>query len=270
MPEIEPKDLSLKSLEGIHLWHAGLSSCSQRVRIVLEELGKPFVSHEVALEKDEHAGEAYQAIHPKGLVPALVEDGHLFIESIDIIQHLAGSDSPLAKAASPDLLKRADEAQADLKLLTFEFLFRGGPPPTPEAAKAFQQNHNNESLKQFKIDFAKGFEPERIDAAVRRIDEGFQHLESLLADGRTYLGGEEFSLSDIAWMPNFHRFNLMGWPFERTPRLNAWFERVKARPSYEKGLMEWQPEMIPGAFAAYTEKRRAAGTDVRAYGGLSD
>ena len=113
MPEIEPQNQSLKALTGLHLWHAPMSSCSQRVRIVMAETGQNFESHEVNLERGEHASEAYQAIHPKGVVPALVDNGHLIIESIDIIQHVAGKDSPLMKAASHEILARADAAQAD-------------------------------------------------------------------------------------------------------------------------------------------------------------
>ena len=270
MPEIQPEDQTLKSLKGIHLWHAPLSSCSQRVRIVLAETGQDYESHLINLENDEHASEAYQKIHPKGLVPALVKDGRLFIESVDIIQQLAEAESDLAKASSPQLLKMADEAQLDLKLLTFEFLFRVGPPPKPEDADAFQNDHQNDWLKQFRIDFANGFDHDRLDAAVRRTDAGFRHLDELLSDGREYLGGSTFSLSDIAWMPNVHRFQLMGWPFDRTPHLSAWFDRVAERPSYHKGLLDWQGEGIPGLFGGYTQKRRAEGTDVRAYGGLSD
>ncbi|MBL6622685.1 MAG: glutathione S-transferase family protein, partial [Alphaproteobacteria bacterium] len=40
MPQIEPQDETLKSLTGLHLWHASMSSCSQRCRIVLAETGK--------------------------------------------------------------------------------------------------------------------------------------------------------------------------------------------------------------------------------------
>ncbi|MEM7445528.1 MAG: glutathione S-transferase family protein [Pseudomonadota bacterium] len=269
MPEIEPKDLSLKSLTGIHLWHAPMSSCSQRVRIVLAETGKPYTGHLIDLEKDEHASEAYQAIHPKGLVPALVADGRLFIESVDIIQEVAGAESPLAKAASAELLDLADAAQQDLKLLTFEFLFRSGPPPKPEDAEAFQRSHQNAWLRQFRIDFANGFDPARIDAAVRRTDEGFRHLDMLLSDGRAFLDGDVFSLADIAWMPNVHRFQLMDWPFDRTPHLLGWFNRVSARPSYKEALLNWQPEAVKRAFADYTRRRRAEGTDVRTFGGLA-
>ena len=261
MPFIEPKDQSLKSLTGLHLWHAPMSSCSQRVRIVLAETGQGFESHLVALEKDEHASPEYQAIHPKGLVPALVDDGRLMIESVDIIAHLGGD--AFAAEGADDLLARADVAQMDLKLLTFEFLFRAHPPPPPEAVSAFQASHRNHVLKQFKLDFAKGFDAWRVNEGVARTDAGFQHLDELLADGRAYLCGAAFSIADIAWMPNVHRMRLMDWPFERTPHLAGWFDRVAARKSYKTGLTDWQPGPVAQKFADYTAKRRAAGTDVR-------
>lgn len=265
MPEIEPKDQSLKTLEGIHLWHAPMSSCSQRVRIVLAETNREYKGHLINLERDEHASDAYQAIHPKGLVPAMVVDGRLFIESIDIIQEIAGKQSDLAVAASAELLAMADKAQLDLKLLTFEFLFRAGPPPTAADAEAFQGAHRNEWLRQFRIDFANGFESSRLEAAVRATKQGFQRLDDVLSDGRKHLGGEVFSLSDVAWMPNVHRFNLMGWPFEKTPHLNAWFERVSKRMSYKSALLDWQNEVVENIFTDYTQKRRKEGTDVLSY-----
>ncbi len=270
MPQIEPKDPTLKALTGLQLWHAPMSSCSQRVRIVLAETGQDYVSHPIDLEKDEHATPRYQAIHPKGLVPAFVDNGRLIIESIDIIRHIAGEATDLAATSPPELLQRADEAQVDLKLLTFEFLFRAGPPPSKEKAEAFQRNHRNEWLKQFRKDFAAGFDRERLDAAVTRTNAGFRKLDELLSDGRTYLAGDSFSLADIAWMPNVHRFSLMGWPFERTPHLKAWFDRVSIRPSYRTALLDWQNEHAAGAFSAYTEKRRAEGTDIRTFGDLQD
>ncbi len=268
MPQIDTSNAELLGLKGLHLWHAPLSSCSQRVRLVLAERGLNYESHLVNLEEGEHASEAYQAILPKGLVPALVDEGELFVESIDIIKHLAGDTAALT-SADADLLALADGAQLDLKLLTFEFLFRGGPPPSEAKQKAFQQTHKNAWLKQFYTDFAAGFERARIEHAVRRTDAGFQVLEARLADGRAYLSGDAFSLSDIAWLPNAHRFALMGWPFEQMPYLGAWFERVKERPCYAEALLNWQPSAVQNAFAAYTNQRRKEGTDVRAFGGLT-
>ncbi|MEM9104986.1 MAG: glutathione S-transferase family protein [Pseudomonadota bacterium] len=262
MPEIEPDDISLKSLNGLHLWHAPMSSCSQRVRIVLSETGKAYESHLINLEKDEHASAEYQAIHPKGLVPALVHDGRLYIESIDIIRHLADG---LDDGGSPELLEQVDNAQLDLKLLTFEFLFRSKAPPPSEAAEKFQQNHHNDWLRRFRRDFAQGFDPQRVNDAIARTDAGFQELDNRLSDGRPYLAGNAFSLCDVAWMPNVHRFRLMDWPFERTRHLQAWFEQISQRPSYREGLLEWQGDGVAEAFAAYTKQRRSAGNDVRSY-----
>ena len=162
----------------------------------------------------------------------------------------------------------ADEAQLDLKLLTFEFLFRAGPVPSADMSEAFQLNHQNQWLKQFRKDFALGFERDRIDAAVVRTNEGFQYLETLLQDGRTYLTGDVFSLSDIAWMPNVHRFNLMGWPFGRTPMIEAWFERIASRASYTSALLAWQNEPAVGAFTQFTQQRRVDQTDISRYGNL--
>lgn len=266
MPMIDAQDQNLKALSGLHLWHAPLSSCSQRVRITLAEAGKGFESHLVNLEKGEHATSAYQAIHPKGVVPALVDDGDLFIESIDIIRHVAVRDAPeLLDRAGEDLLARADAAQSDLKVLTFEFLFRGGPAKSDAEVQAFQASHRNDDLRQFHRDFAAGFAPDRIARAAERTMEGFRHLDRLLADGRAYLCGEKFTLADIAWMPNVHRFALMGWPFERTPHLARWFAHVSQRPSYKSALVDWQPDEVAGAFARYTGTRRKEGTDITAF-----
>lgn len=266
MPKIEPKDQSLKSLTGLHLWHAPLSSCSQRVRITLAEAGKGYESHLVNLEKGEHATEAYQAIHPKGVVPALIDDGDLHIESIDIIRHVAARVAPeLLSQEGEELLALADASQTDLKLLTFEFLFRGGPPKSDAEAQAFQSNHKNDYLRQFYRDFAAGFEPARVARAVETTMTGFRRLDRVLSDGRSYLCGQEFTLADIAWMPNVHRFALMEWPFDRTPHLARWFAHVSQRPSYQTALVDWQAEEVAGEFTRYTETRRREGTDVAAH-----
>lgn len=267
MPQIEPQDKTLAALKGLHLWHAPLSSCSQRVRLVLAELERDFESHLINLEAGEHATASYQAIHPKGIVPALVDDGKLFIESIDIIRHLAGTDTALTSGPN-DLLALADGAQLDLKLLTFEFLFKGAPPAPEEKAKAFQENHKNAWLKQFYKDFANGFDRDRIDHAVRRAAACFGVLEARLVDGRPYLSGDAISLADIAWLPNTHRFSLMDWPWERYPYVSAWFERLQQRPSYHKALLGWQPDEVTTAFSAYTDLRYKEGTNVRAFGDI--
>lgn len=88
MPIIEPGREELKHLKGIHLWHSGMSNCSQRCRITLAEFKLEFESHLVSPQKGEHATAEFHQINPNGVVPALIHDGTLIIESTDIIDYL--------------------------------------------------------------------------------------------------------------------------------------------------------------------------------------
>jgi glutathione S-transferase len=84
----ESANPEVRTLRGLHLYHFAVSNCSQRVRMALEEKGLDWTSHHVNLPANEHATDWYQSIHPNGVVPTLVHDGQVIIESNDIIQYL--------------------------------------------------------------------------------------------------------------------------------------------------------------------------------------
>ena len=96
-------------LTGLHLFHFDGAPCAQRVRFALGEKGlsrgrevrfdstlpadiegqsEQWVSRMVSLVKKDHMTEAYLAIHPNMVGPALVHDGQLYLESLDIISYL--------------------------------------------------------------------------------------------------------------------------------------------------------------------------------------
>jgi glutathione S-transferase len=54
--------------------HAGKSSNSQRVSIVLEECGLPYRVHRYSLMDGEHKTPAFAALNPAGMVPVIVDD----------------------------------------------------------------------------------------------------------------------------------------------------------------------------------------------------
>ncbi|NQU62957.1 MAG: glutathione S-transferase N-terminal domain-containing protein [SAR324 cluster bacterium] len=128
MPIIETTNQAVKVFKGIHLYHFWLSSCSQRVRVVLAEKNLEWVDHPVDITPKamEHATVEYQSIHPHGVVPALVHDGRVVIESIDIIDYLHDHFSdprlkPASESGRRDMRKwmdRADAAQHSIKTLT--------------------------------------------------------------------------------------------------------------------------------------------------------
>ena len=75
-------------IKGIQLWHAPMSSCSQRVRMVLNFHDIRFTSNIVKLNKGEHASKKFLEINPKGLVPVLSDEKKIINESNDIIQYV--------------------------------------------------------------------------------------------------------------------------------------------------------------------------------------
>ncbi|MBT7955145.1 MAG: glutathione S-transferase family protein [Rhodospirillaceae bacterium] len=279
MPIIEAQDPSLKDLKGLHLWHGELSSCSQRVRITLAEKGLEWESYIISIPDNEHATPEFQAINPKGLVPAFVDNGTLLIESCDIIDYLDQKypKPPLrpadtaSEATMIEMLAAADKAQADLKLLSHEFLFRPRKQMSETEVNEFAASHNNQVL----VDFVKEwqgsdiFPKEKLDAAVNRTDEDFNMLDNAVVD-QDWLLGADMTLADIAWMPNIHRMMLMDWPLERYTNLCRWFDRVKARPSYQQALVDWEPPGMAEKFATYViDRRNSAGVHVTEFGTLA-
>ena len=88
LPDDQVTTDEVKSWKGLHLLHFQSSSCSQKVRVLLREKGLEWTSHHVNLPAHEHATDWYQSINPDGVVPTLVHDGQVIIESNDIIQYL--------------------------------------------------------------------------------------------------------------------------------------------------------------------------------------
>lgn len=64
------------------------SGTSHRLRIALNLKGLQYEQVAVDLRKEEHLGEAYKAINPQQLVPALDVDGRLMVQSPAIIEWL--------------------------------------------------------------------------------------------------------------------------------------------------------------------------------------
>jgi len=84
------------------------SSCAYRVRIALNYKGIPHGTVPVHLVRDggQQNSESYRELNPQGRVPALADDGHVFAQSLAIIEYLeeTNPDPPLLP---PDFAGRA-------------------------------------------------------------------------------------------------------------------------------------------------------------------
>ena len=73
--------------QGVHLFHFASSSCSQKTRIFLNLKGIEWESHPVDLMRQQNYTPWFLGINPRGLVPVLVHDGVVHIESNDILMY---------------------------------------------------------------------------------------------------------------------------------------------------------------------------------------
>ena len=72
----------------LELHHNNVSVCAQKVRIVLAEKDVPWTSRHLSLAKGEHLTPEFKALNPRGVVPVLVHDGHVIVESSVICAYL--------------------------------------------------------------------------------------------------------------------------------------------------------------------------------------
>jgi glutathione S-transferase len=236
--------------KGVHVLHFSGSSCSQKLRIFLNLKGIKWESHVVDLPGNENFQPWFLGINPRGLVPVLVHDGAVHIESNDIIQYLekafptpklipAGHENEVAA-----LLRHEDDLHLDLRTLSFRFVFRPPGPPKPAAmldSYAANGTGTVQGLKDREKDIQiafwqraakEGFTDDRARASAQKFRAEFEALDKTLAR-QPYLMGESLSVLDIAWFIYAFRLSLAGYPFERLhPHVHAWKEKLMARPEF--------------------------------------
>jgi glutathione S-transferase len=255
---------------GVHVLHFSGSSCSQKLRIFLNLKGLAWQSHLVDLPANANFTPWFLGINPRGLVPVLVHDGAVHIESNDIITHLekafptprlipAGHENEVAA-----LLKHEDDLHLDLRTLSFRFVFdRPGPPKPSEALANYAAGGSGtvqgarDPEKAVQIAFweraaREGFTDAAARASARKFRAEFDALDRALAQ-QPYLMGDAPTVLDIAWFIYVNRLALAGYPFARLhPHVDAWFGKLAERPEFAKEVA-----MPPEATARAAATRRA-------------
>ncbi len=71
----------------LELYHNINSVCAQKVRIALKEKGQEAKEHLLTLQGDQN-DPAYLNLNPNGVVPTLVHDGNVIVESSLILYYI--------------------------------------------------------------------------------------------------------------------------------------------------------------------------------------
>ena len=57
-----------------------------------------------------------------------------------------------------------------------------------------------------------------------------------------WLADDAFSLADLAWSIDIHRFELIKFPMERYTAMLAWYRRIESLPSFRRMVLDYEAQ----------------------------
>jgi glutathione S-transferase len=234
-------------MQNLVLYNAPQSTCSQRVRFTLHEKGLAFSELKLYLFSGDQLRPEYLKINPNGVVPSLVHNGRVIIDSAVIIEYLSEvfpEPTPLvpydavARAAMRSLIRYIDEVPTPaVRVPSYNIAFLPHYRDMPEAD--FVALAESKPLrKEFLLSMGRtGFSAEEMNKALERLRRAVERMsETLRASGGPWLMGTDITLADIAIMPVLVRMADLGlctlW--ERLPEIDPWLAALRERPAFSK------------------------------------
>ena len=232
----------------LELYHSVNSVCAQKVRVVLSEKNLEYREHLMTLRGDQF-DPAYMKLNANAVVPTLVHDGRPVIESSVILYYLdeAFPNPPLMpkdlhqRARVRQFNKLIDEyVHNSCTIMTFATAFRPWfAGLTGEQIEARLAKSPSKQRTEYKRDVAlNGLDSRYVKDAVGHHEKLLTMMDAAL-EGNQWLAGD-FSLADAAVIPYILRLDLLRLKnlWQKLPRIEAWYERMRARPSVKKELLE--------------------------------
>jgi glutathione S-transferase len=227
------------------LYNAPQSTCSQRVRFVLNAKQLPFDEVKLDLLAGDQLKPDYLKLNPNGVVPTLDHDGEIVIDSSVIIEYLDEvapqpenftPQAPAERAKMRALMRFIDEMPAAaVRVPTFNLAFLPRFQAMSEAEfLAFAES--KPLRKEFMLGMGrKGFPEKEMNAALDRLARTLVRMgDSIAASGGPWLLGRKLSLADIAVMPAIVRMADLGLDkmWAEKPAIARWYDAIRAHPAF--------------------------------------
>lgn len=251
----------------VKLYHANISTCSQKVRLALAEKGVKYESVVLNLRAGDQYDPGYRKLNANAVVPTLVNGEDVITESTVINEYIDEAfdgpalrpQRPAERAAMRCWTRQLDEGlHAAIVVLSFCIAFRNDfQSRTEDEMDAFYRMMNNPVKEKFyRAALANGMDHEGFVPAVLRYRKLLQDMESAL-DGCEWLAGQSCSLADIGVVPYLLRLEHLGLAgmWTELPEVSAWYDRVRRRSSYRTAVTDW---LVAPAVAAMNEAGETA------------
>jgi glutathione S-transferase len=232
------------------LYHGRTSVCSIKARLALAEKGVEFESRVMTLRGDQF-DPGYMKLNPNAVVPTLVHDGRVVIESTVVMHHVdeAFGGAPLMPADPPAraqvrMTEKLMDEHVHVSCMTITFatanrasLARLSPEEmNAELAKA--PDPVRSEIKRQVV--AHGLDAAPVAEALRQQEHLLDRIEAAMRHG-AYLAGGEWSLADAAATPYVWRLDKLKLArlWDTRPGVAAWYQRIRQRPSFKTAVEDW-------------------------------
>jgi glutathione S-transferase len=227
------------------LYNAPQSTCSQRVRFVLNAKKIPFSEVKLDLLAGDQLKPDYLALNPNGVVPTLDHDSAIVIDSSVIIEYLDEilpqpqdftPHDPVLRARMRSLMHFMDEMPAPaVRVPTFNLAFL--PRFAAMSEDEFVAFANSKPLRrEFMLAMGrKGFPQKDMDEALARLRRTYERMDAEIdKSGGPWLLGTDISLADVMAMPAIVRMADLGQDtaWQDLPRVARWFDAIRAHPAF--------------------------------------
>lgn len=218
------------------LYHLWLHPYSRKVRITLAEKGLEF---DLRVEKIWERRTDFLTINPAGDVPVLIEeDGTVISNSGAICEYLDETYTHTSLLGNDTL------ARAEVRRMVgwFDVKFN----------REVTENLIGEKIMKRFLKLGEPHGPS-IRAGHANIHYHLDYI-SYLMEQRRWIGGDRFSLADIAAAGHLSAIDYIGdVPWDEHPGAKAWFMRMKGRPSFQAILEDQVPGFAPAPHYALTD-----------------
>jgi glutathione S-transferase len=238
----------------LFLYHGDTSVCASKARLVLAEKDLAWEGKLLDLRKGEQHAPNYLKLNPNAVVPTLVHDGKVIVESTVIIGYLDDAfpspplmpGEPFRRAQARLWMKKIDDyLHAACSALTFAVAFR---PVMLRMERKDLEAHlaripDPAYRERQRLSIELGLDAPHVAHAVRQHERFIGEMEAALESSR-WLAGDEYSLADAAATPYLHRAEILGMDglWAARPHVAEWLSCVRARPSFEPGIVKWFSE----------------------------
>ena len=253
--KLDRSDIKTKEIldwKGIHLFHFSGSACSQKLRIFFNIKKINWNSHVINLIKQEQFSKWFLGINPRGLVPTLVHDGDVHIESNEIMAYLDDvyKDKKLFPIELIDEINKdlafEDSLHHDLRRLTFRYIIPhalGKKSPSiidvKEQYKGTIQGMEDENKSKeilfWKNHYQNGITDDEIIESANKFKNIYEDFDKTLKNQK-YLKGDEFTVVDLAWYVSTKRLAMAGIPIEKYKNVQKWFSNLDNDENFKKEI----------------------------------